>query len=228
MCKKVSILQSNYIPWKGYFDLIAKSDVFVIYDEVQYTKNDWRNRNIISTPAGLQWLTIPVRQETLDQKILESKIFTNNWQKKHISTLQGNYSKAEHFKEYKDRVFSMYENQSNYISEVNVSFIKGICNLLDIKTKIIDSRELDLKGDRNVRLLEACKKLNATTYISGPAAKTYLDTNLFNEENIEVEWMDYSGYKQYPQVYEPFEHGVSIIDLIFNMGIESKNYLKYV
>ncbi len=228
MSKKVAILQSNYIPWKGYFDLITKADVFVIYDEVQYTKNDWRNRNLINTPNGLQWITIPVRQESLDQKICESKIFIDNWAKKHVSTLQGNYTKALHFKAYKDQVFSLYENQSNFISEVNVSFIKGICSMLDIKTEIIDSRELNLAGDRNIRLLEACKKLGATTYISGPAAKSYLDVELFNKEDIEVDWMDYSGYQEYKQVFEPFQHGVSVLDLIFNAGAEAKNYMKYV
>ena len=224
----VSILQSNYIPWKGYFDIIAKSDVFVIYDEVQYTKNDWRNRNKILTPHGTNWLTIPVRVNNLDQKIFETKIASNNWQKKHISSLQGNYTKANYFREYKERVFSMFENQSEYISEVNISFIKGICNLLDIKTQIIDSRELNLEGDRNMRLLEACKKLNANKYISGPAAKSYLDLDLFNKEGIEVEWMNYSGYKEYKQVYEPFNHGVTILDLMFNLGPSSKSYLKYV
>lgn len=223
---KVAILQSNYIPWKGYFDLIDQVDVFVIYDEVQYTKNDWRNRNLIKTSSGLQWLSIPVRQESLNQKIFETKIFTNNWHKKHVSSLITNYSKAPHFKTYKEEVLNLYENQSNLISEVNVSFIKGICKLLDIKTEIIDSRELNLEGDKNTRLLEACKKLNATTYISGPAAKSYLDIELFKKENIEVDWMDYSSYKEYKQLFEPFHHGVTILDLIFNMGSESKNYLK--
>lgn len=226
--KKVAILQSNYIPWKGYFDLIAKADVFVIYDEVQYTKNDWRNRNLINTPSGLQWLTIPVRIESLHQSIHESKIFTNNWHKKHVSSLTSNYAKAACFKQYKDQIFSFYENQSEFISEVNVSFIRSICNLLGITTSIIDSRELDLKGDRNGRLLEACKKLNATTYISGPAAKSYLDTDLFSQENIGVEWMDYSGYPEYRQVYQPFAHGVTVLDLIFNTGPDASDFMKYV
>jgi hypothetical protein len=228
MRKKISILQSNYIPWKGYFDLIAKSDVFVIYDEVQYTKNDWRNRNLISTQNGPQWLTIPVRQENLAQKIFESKISVNNWQRKHISSLQGNYSRAKCFNDFKGQVFSLYENQSNFISEINVSFIKAICEMLEIKTQIIDSRELNLTGDRNVRLLEACKKLNAGTYISGPAAKNYLQEDLFKQEGIDVEWMDYSGYKEYKQVFEPFVHGVSVLDLIFNTGADAKNYMKYI
>lgn len=202
------------------------ADVFVIYDEVQFTKNDWRNRNLIQTANGLQWLTIPVRQETLEQKIFESKIFVDNWAKKHVSTLQGNYSKAKCFKEYKDVIFSLYENQSQYISQVNVSFIKSICKILDINTQIIDSRELNLQGDRNVRLLEACEKLGADTYISGPAAKSYLNENLFAQANIKVEWMEYTGYKEYNQVFKPFQHGVSIIDLIFNEGCDSKNFMK--
>ena len=228
MKKKISILQSNYIPWKGYFDLIAKSDVFVIYDEVQYTKNDWRNRNLISTLNGPQWLTIPIRQENLAQKIFESKISANNWQRKHISSLQGSYSKAKYFNAFKDKVFSLYENQSDFISEINISFIKAICEMLEIKTQIIDSRELNLMGDRNIKLLDACKKLNADTYISGPSAKNYLQEDLFKQEAINVEWMDYSGYNEYKQVFEPFVHGVSIIDLIFNTGAEAKNYMKYV
>lgn len=226
--KKIAILQSNYIPWKGYFDLIAKADVFVIYDEVQYTKNDWRNRNLINTPSGLQWLTIPVRIESLHQSIHESKIFTNNWHKKHVSSLTSNYAKADYFKQYKDQIFGFYENQSEFISEVNVSFIRSICSLLGITTTIIDSKELDLKGDRNERLLEACKKLNATNYISGPAAKNYLNTELFNQENIEVEWMDYSGYPEYKQVYQPFAHGVTVLDLIFNTGPNAADFMKYV
>lgn len=225
--RKIAILQSNYIPWKGYFDLIAKSDMFVIYDEVQYTKNDWRNRNLIKTVNGLEWITIPVRQVHLDQKIEETKITTHNWAKKHMSTLQGNYSKAPFFKLYKDVVFSFYETKSEFISEINVSFIKGICKLLDIRTEIISSNILDLQGDKNVRLLEACKKLGATTYISGPSAKNYLNVELFNDSDIKVDWMDYSDYKEYDQLFLPFQHGVTILDLIFNLGPNAKDYLKY-
>ncbi|HXU28611.1 MAG TPA: WbqC family protein, partial [Bacteroidia bacterium] len=105
---------------------------------------------------------------------------------------------------------------------------KAICEMLEIKTQIIDSRELNLQGDRNMRLVEACKKLDANIYISGPAAKNYLQTDLFNEESIDIEWMDYSSYKEYKQVYKPFAHGVTILDLIFNTGNDAKNYMKYV
>ncbi|MDG5492259.1 WbqC family protein [Psychroserpens sp. SPM9] len=224
--KKIAILQSNYIPWKGYFDMIANVDVFVIYDEVQYTKNDWRNRNIIKTKNGLQWLTIAVRQESLSQAICETLVFKTNWTKKHIGTLQANYSKAPYFSDYKDRIFKIYENASINLSEINISFIKEICAILEIDTKIIDSRSLNLTGDKQERLVQACKQLNADTYLSGPAAKNYIDEDFFSNHQINVEWMDYSNYKTYNQLHPPFEHRVSILDLIFNEGPNAKKYLK--
>jgi hypothetical protein len=223
----VSILQSNYIPWKGYFDIIAKSDAFVIYDEVQYTKNDWRNRNLIKTQNGLEWLSISVRQESLNQKIFETNILHSNWSKKHKSTLQTNYGKTPYFKEYKDAFFEIYDTPSNCLSEINRLFIEKICGILAIETKIIDSRELNLIGDKVERLVDACKKLKATKYLSGPAAKNYMNEVLFYENNIELEWMDYSNYKEYNQLYPPFEHGVSILDLIFNEGPNARSFLKY-
>ncbi|MCL6294673.1 WbqC family protein [Jejuia spongiicola] len=223
----VSILQSNYIPWKGYFDIIAKSDIFVIYDEVQYTKNDWRNRNIIKTQNGNQWLTIAVKQEYLGQKIYETKVFKTNWAKKHVSTLRANYAKAPFFKDYKDEIFKVYENASSNLSEVNNAFIKVICSILKINTKIIDSRTLSLKGDRQERLINACKYLGADTYLSGPAAKNYIKPSFFEEHAIKLEWMDYSDYIEYNQLHPPFEHGVTILDLIFNEGPNARHFLKY-
>lgn len=222
----VSILQSNYIPWKGYFDIIAKSDVFVIYDEVQFTKNDWRNRNLIKTQNRLEWITIPVRKENLHQKIFETEILQSHWIKKHKSTLQTNYGKARYFKQYKDIFFEIYDFPTTNLSEINRLFIEKICVILAIETKIIDSRELNLEGDKVERLIDACKKLNATKYLSGPAAKNYINEDLFNENNIEIEWMDYSNYKEYNQLYPPFEHGVSILDLIFNEGPNARSFLK--
>ena len=224
--KKIAILQSNYIPWKGYFDMIASVDTFVIYDEVQYTKNDWRNRNLIKTKNGLQWLTIAVKQERLTQAIYETEVSKTNWTKKHIGTLQANYAKAPFFKEYKDRIFDIYEKASTNLSQINLDFIKEICGILGIETKIIDSRSLNLSGNKQERLILACEQLNADLYLSGPAAKSYIDETLFADKNIKVEWMDYSNYKVYNQLYPPFEHGVSVLDLIFNEGPNSRKYLK--
>lgn len=223
----ISVLQSNYIPWKGYFDIIARSDIFVIYDEVQYTKNDWRNRNLIKTKNGIQWLTIAVRQERLNQKIYETKVFKHNWAKKHISTLQSNYAKAPYFKDYKDEIFNVYENTTNNLSQINRALIEVICSILKINTKIICSRTLNLTGNKQERLIKACKILKADTYLSGNAAKSYINEIVFEQNNIQVEWMNYSNYKEYHQLFPPFEHGVSILDLIFNEGPKARQYLKY-
>jgi hypothetical protein len=224
--KSVMISQSNYIPWKGYFDMIASVDVFVVYDEVQYTKNDWRNRNLIKTKNELQWLTIPVKQESLSQTICETEVFNTNWKKKHIGSLQSNYGKALFFKEFKERIFKIYELSSTSLSEINLRFIKEICAILEIDTRIIDSRSLNLSGDKQQRLVQACQKLNADTYLSGPAAKSYIDEDFFASNQIKLEWMDYSGYKTYNQLHPPFKHEVSIIDLIFNEGANAKKFLK--
>lgn len=223
--KKIAILQSNYIPWKGYFDIIQKSDVFVIYDEVQYTKNDWRNRNLIKTPNGLEWLTIPVNQKNLDQKINETYVSQHNWNKKHWNTLVGNYSKAPFFKRYSEEFKDLFLGiETDNLSEINLLFIKKINSLFEINTEIIDSQSLQLIGDKNERLIEAIKKLNGTHYISGPAAKSYLNTVAFEKEEIHVEWMDYSSYPEYPQMFSPFKHNVTILDLLFNVGPDSKKY----
>ena len=176
--KKVAILQSNYIPWKGYFDLINMVDEFILYDEVQYTKNDWRNRNKIKTPQGIQWLTIPVRQESLDQKIKDTKISDKKWNIKHWRTISQNYSKAKYFKDYKDIFEELYLTcDEEYLSEINYKFITTINEILGIKTKLRWSSEFELVDGQTEKLLGICKDCNADIYLSGPAAKDY-----FNEE----------------------------------------------
>ena len=226
MSKKIAILQSNYIPWKGYFDLINLVDEFIIFDTAQYTKNDWRNRNKIKTNQGAKWLTIPVKH-SLNQKINETIVLNNSWRKKNWKTLLQNYSKAKYFKEYKDIFEELYLNdEEQYLSIINYKFITQINNILDIKTKIRWSSEFTLTNGKTKKLIDICKQCNADTYISGPAAKDYFDIELAKNEEIKVEWMDYSNYKEYKQLHLPFEHGVSILDLIFNEGKDAKNYLK--
>lgn len=226
--KRIAILQSNYIPWKGYFDLIASVDEFIIYDEMQYTKNDWRNRNKIKTKNGVEWLTIPVRVESLEQKINETLICDKNWSKKHRAALQNNYAKANCFKETKDFIFNLHEEASKVtnLSEINLIFIKGICSFLNIQTKISLSTDYNLGEGKTERLINLCKQTNSDLYLSGPSAKDYLDETLFVKNNIELQWMDYSNYSEYQQLHLPFEHGVSILDLIFNEGINARYFLK--
>lgn len=231
MGKKVAILQSNYIPWKGYFDIIASVDEFIFYDEVQYTKNDWRNRNKIKTQKGLIWLTIPCETKgtlSSEQKICETKIVDKRWAKKHWSSLVTTYSKTPYFKEYKSTFENLYEecSKEEYLCKVNYKFIQTINEILGIKTKLSLSQDYGLIEGKTERLVDLVQKTSGTIYLSGPAAKDYINEELFKKANIELEWMDYSGYPEYPQLFPPFEHGVSILDLIFNCGPDARKYMK--
>lgn len=227
--KKIAIIQSSYIPWKGYFDIINLSDEFILFDSVQYTKRDWRNRNRIKTPGGLQWLTIPVEVKgRYYQKIRDTKIADKNWGKRHWKKIVRNYSKAEYFKDYRKIFEELYLNtKEEYLSLINYKFIKKINEILGINTKISMDRDYDF-GDceKTERLLSLCKCAGAAEYISGPKAKNYMEENIFEEENIKLSWMDYSCYPEYNQLYPPFDHGVSIIDLIFNEGPGAGKYMK--
>lgn len=232
MSKKVIITQSNYIPWKGYFDSIALVDEFVLYDDVQYTRRDWRNRNLIKTAQGLQWLTIPVEVKgKYFQKIKDTKVSEKKWVNDHLKSIRFNYARARCFKDVFPFLESIYAEAEKleYLSEINFLFLSKICDFLGINTLMKFSFEYPYQSnDRNERLVEICKLAGATDYYSGPAAKGYLDIALFEKNGIKVHWLDYSGYKEYTQLYPPFEHGVSIIDLLLNEGCESSNYLKYI
>ena len=224
--KKVAILQSNYIPWKGYFDLINMVDEFVLYDDVQFTKNDWRNRNLIKTYQGSQWLTIPVKQKKLDQLIKDTKISDPRWRKKHWATLSQNYSKTKYFKEYRELFEPLYLTSTDeYLSVINHRFITAVNKVLGIDTQIRWSSEFDLHPGQTERLLSICKQCDAKEYFSGPGAKTYFDFSLAEQENIRVHWLDYSGYQEYEQLFPPFEHAVTILDLIFNEGPNAYKYM---
>lgn len=226
--KKIAILQSNYIPWKGYFDMINMVDEFILFDNVQYTKRDWRNRNKIKTSIGSTWISIPVEVKgKFFQSIAETKISDKDWGAKHWQSIIHNYSKAKYFTEYKDIFETLYLScNEEYLSQVNYKFIVAICKILGITTKIRWSHEFDLIEGKTEKLLSICKQCKATIYLSGPAAKNYLDEKLAYQENIRIEWMDYSGYKEYDQIHQPFEHNVSILDLIFNQGINAKKFMK--
>ena len=215
---KVAILQSNYIPWKGYFDLINLVDTFVFYDEAQYTKNDWRNRNIIKTQDGPKWLTIPVNQTYLSQKINETQVHNSHWRKKHWKTLSQNYRKSPFYEKHHDELRDLYlKKDTVFLSEINFDFISYVSKVLNIETTFKWSKEFNLKGDKTEKLVNICTSLKAKEYISGPAAQDYLDESLFKKANIKIKWMDYSNYPIYPQKNLPFIHGVSILDLIFNV-----------
>ncbi len=229
--KKIAILQSNYIPWKGYFDLIDSVDEFYIYDIAQYTKNDWRNRNQIKTENGIKWLTIPIKKKgSLQLKIKEVVIADDKWALKHLNIIEHVYKKSHYFDEVFPYIESLYEKASflKHLSEINVLFITGICEIIDIKTAVfLVKDEQLLPSDRNEKLVSICLKAQASRYLSGPSAKEYLDTQLFEENGIEIEWMSYKNYTVYDQLYGDFVHNVSILDVLFNVGIkDAKSYIK--
>jgi glutaredoxin-related protein len=224
--KKVGILQSNYIPWKGYFDLIAAVDEFIIYDEVQFTKNDWRNRNKIKTINGPCWLSIPVGQK-ISRKINEVILEDPSWQKKHWQIIVNNYKNSPYFEDIMALLTPLYlESNFLYLSDLNCTFIKKIMSFLNIKTKLSNSQDFEACEGKNEKLVDICLKANASTYVSGLKAKNYLDIDLFERNNIRVEWFDYSNYPQYPQLWGEFYHEVSIIDLLFNCGENAPDYMK--
>lgn len=229
MKKKIAILQSNYIPWKGYFDLIASVDEFILYDDMQYTRRDWRNRNQIKTPQGLLWLTVPVKVKgKYEQTIKETEIDGDLWLVQHQKSIVQNYKKAPFFNDVWPILELLYNKQHAHLSELNRDFIEVICNYLEIKTKISNSWDYNLVDGKTERLADLTMQAGGVEYISGPAAKDYIDESVFNNLNIKLTWFDYSGYSEYQQLYGDFVHGVSILDLLFNCGKQSANYMRYV
>src|SRR6266404_3149685 len=227
MNKRVAIVQSNYIPWRGYFDLISQVDEFILFDDAQYTKRDWRNRNRIKAPNGSIWLTIPVEVKgKRDQKIKDTVISDPGWSRNHWRTIVYNYSKTKYFSRYQELFEELYlERNENLLSQVNYKFVTAICDLLGIETKLAWSSEYRLVEGKTERLVDLCKQASANEYLSGPTARGYIDEELFRNERIELRYMDYSGYSEYEQLYPPFESGVSIIDLIFNEGPDARKYI---
>ena len=226
--KKIAIIQSNYIPWKGYFDLIAAVDEFILYDDMQFTKNDWRNRNQIKTPQGVQWLTVPVGQ-SISRRIRDVELANKTWQTKHWKTLESNYRRAQHFNEISHWLEPLYlKEYYTHLSALNRKFIEAVCHYLRIKTIISNSWDYTLTEGKSHRVADLCVQAKGTEYISGPAAKDYLEEKVFTDRGIKLTWFDYCGYPEYPQLWGPFTHGVSILDLLFNCGQESRHYMKRI
>ena len=227
--KKIAILQSNYIPWKGYFDIINLVDEFILYDDMQYTRRDWRNRNKIKTPDGLKWLTIPVvNKGKFFQKINETQVQNSEWCHDHWRALSLNYARAPYFRQYAERIEELYRQceQETYLSKINYRFLTAICEMLDIHTKITWSSDYELAEGKTERLVGLCRSAGGSEYLSGPAAKDNIVDSLFEEAGITLKYMDYSGYPEYPQQFGAFEHGVTVLDLLFNTGPDARKYMK--
>lgn len=227
--KRIAILQSNYIPWKGYFDIIRSVDEFIIYDDVQYTRRDWRNRNTIKTGDGIKWLTIPVKVKgKYDQLVCETEISGKEWTVKHWKTIKHNYGKSPFFNKYEEQFGDAYMKAAEYhfLTEVNILFIKMICSILGTRTRICRSTDYIPEGKSSDRILSICRQAEAKEYITGPSGLNYLNTEKFIKEGIRVAIADYSKYSVYDQIYPPFSHNVSVIDLIFSTGKMATNYMR--
>lgn len=223
--KKIAILQSNYIPWKGYFDIIAAVDEFILYDDMQFTKNDWRNRNRIKTPTGAQWLSIPVGSD-IHRRIRDVPLPATAWAQQHWKTLSLNYRAAEHYERVAAWLAPLYlDNACRDLSSFNRTTIEAICEHLDIDTRISNSWDYRLAEGKTERLVDLCRQAGGSVYVSGPSARGYLDESLFRAAGIEVEWMRYGPYPEYPQLWGPFVHEVSVLDLLFNCGDDAPRYL---
>jgi pentatricopeptide repeat protein len=230
MAKKLAILQSNYIPWKGYFDLINSVDEFVLYDDMQFTRRDWRNRNKIKTQQGTQWLTIPVVQERGhhgNQRICDTQVADKDWGEKHWNALLRSYARSRYFDEFKAIFRDIYaDDQETHLSRLNFNFISAINAILGIKTKLSWSSDYRLEGDRTERLANICVQAGADVYVTGPSALAYMEPGVFLTHNITVKVADYSGYPAYAQPFPPFDHFVTILDLIFGEGYEAVRFMK--
>ena len=222
---KVTVIQSNYIPWRGYFDIMHDADVFVFYDDVQYTVNDWRNRNRVKTANGVVWLTIPVGDQN-DRRICDVVLRDQTWSRKHWMTIEQTYRSAPGFARYREFFRSIYSRSWESLSGLNQTMIRAIAgDLLGIRTQILDSRDFDLQGKGSDRLLMLLKKMGATDYISGPSARSYLDAESYARNGVRVHWKDYSSYPQYPQLHGAYAPDLSIVDLLMNCGEDSPRYI---
>lgn len=225
--KTVGIIQSNYLPWRGYFDFIKSCDVFIFLEDVQYTKRDWRNRNLIKNKEGVQWITIPVifsRKNPTD--ICATPInYALPWVQEHKVAITSAYGKAPYFSFYSKELFFILDQHFASISELNISLIKWAMEKLNIHTELGFSRIDGMKEEKSAKLLRLVQHFGGTKYLSGPAAKDYLDEDIFKAANIAVEYKKYK-YPEYTQLYSPFEGTLSIVDLLFNVGAESFRYIE--
>jgi hypothetical protein len=225
--KRVVILQSNYLPWKGFFDLIRRADLLVFYDDTQYTKNDWRNRNLIKTPRGRDWITIPCGPRHLHRRIDEVQPVHSRWQRSHWDQLYQNYRATPHFADYRPFFEDFYLHQTwTNLSALNQYLIQHIAEFLQIRTPFLQAAELNVGGAKEERLINVLLKVGATTYLSGPTGRNFLRPELFREAGIQIDWMDYTHYQTYRQRFPPFHHEVSIVDLLFNEGPAAAQFLE--
>lgn len=230
--KTIAILQSNYIPWKGYFDIIAAVDEFLIFDEAQFTRRDWRNRNKIVLDGILHWLTIPVVSKgKYHSPIDEMEVSEKGWAEKHWRSIRHAYGKAPFFSLYGPVLEECYTQAAalNLLTEINELFLRRISTILELTAEFGHTKAVPRHATTPTgRLVEICTGRKADVYISGPAARDYIQPAEFETANVTLRYANYSGYPSYRQAAASFEHGVSIVDTLMQCGPEARRQLKSI
>ena len=226
--KRVAIIQSCYIPWKGFFDLIGRCDEYVVLDGVQFAKRHWHNRNRIKGPDGAKWLTIPVASKGRFTQTIDAVEIVEPWAERHWRSLAAAYGRAEHFAAMGPRVRGWYETVAGErsLTAVNLFFLRAVLAELGLTVRVTRDRDYAPSGTKTQRLLDICRTAGATHYISGPSARDYFDEDVFARAGVAVEWMTYGPYPVYAQGAGAFSHEVSILDLLFHLGPEARSFIR--
>ena len=224
---KAAVIQSNYIPWRGYFDIIDDVDIFIIHDDLQYTKGDWRNRNKIKTANGTKWLSVPVNyRHDARQLIMDATIdYQHGWIHQHVRTLKQAYANTPYLKPLFEEFETILKQKHATISQLNIALIRWMMEKLEIRTQLLMSWELNPTGAKTERVISLLRAVGTTSYLSGPSAASYLDVEAFRESGIRLEYKSYE-YPPYPQLWGDFVGHVSTLDLLFNTGDKARDFLK--
>ena len=224
---RVTILQPSYLPWLGFFEQMTRSDKFVLLDDVQYTRRDWRNRNKVRVKEGWVWLTVPVQQKSrFSQSLLETRIDNSvSWRRKHLETLRQHYCKAPFFEKYFPRCQQVYEKDWTFLFVLCLETIQFLKEEMGIETPLLRSSEMKPGGEKTERLVSICRELGATHYLSGESGSNYIAEEDFSSQGIALEYQNYE-HPVYPQRYTGFVPHLSAIDLLFNCGEQSLGILK--
>lgn len=222
----VTIHQPEHIPWLGYFDKMKKADLYVILDNVQFTKNNFQNRNKIYCPTNeWTWLTAPVKIEGHISSLISEIPLGEDWNKKYWSKLENSYRHHPYYSLYIEEIRSIVFSDPKKILTLNLLFIEFFRRHLNIKTPLVRASELKATGKRSELLANICSEVKATAYLSGPSGRDYLDMSFFQNKNIEV---IFHSYKPAPYPSQKFIPYLSTLDLLFNVGPNAKELFEHV
>ena len=226
----VGILQPGYMPWQGFFQQMLYSDVFVLYDDVQYDKHGWRNRNRVKGPRGPVWLTVPVVTKGLNQPLINQvriDASQGNWAKKHLGTIRQNYAKAPHFQPYFSQLEELLLGRTwDLLWALDLELIRLMAGWLGLGAELKLSSDLGVENpDATGRLIEIIKQVGGQVFFEGAAGRDYLDQEAFARQDIQLVFQKFEP-RPHPQQYQGFEPYLSALDLVLNCGPDSRGYLE--